>query len=129
MHFIRPHRAAFSPGDSKGDLGFLLAMQDLAFSMTPDQRISLYTTPNRLSLRVVKQYLEFSPSIMLSATLSPITITVLKVNFYIQFKSLKCSELTFGSIFQVDLVSILGGKIVGMVLLNADGLLLRSTLA
>ncbi|KAJ0832749.1 hypothetical protein HanPSC8_Chr15g0682281 [Helianthus annuus] len=29
-------------------------MQDLAFSMTPDQRISLYTTPNRLSLKVMK---------------------------------------------------------------------------
>ncbi|KAF5790633.1 hypothetical protein HanXRQr2_Chr09g0385481 [Helianthus annuus] len=51
---LSAHRAALSPGDSKGDLGFLLAMQDLAFSMTPDQRISLYTTPNRLSLKVVK---------------------------------------------------------------------------
>ncbi|MFS8017775.1 putative kelch-type beta propeller [Helianthus anomalus] len=40
-------------------------MQDLAFSMTPDQRISLYTTPDRLSLKVVKQYLGFSPSIIL----------------------------------------------------------------
>ncbi|KAM0071071.1 hypothetical protein Hdeb2414_s0001g00020621 [Helianthus debilis subsp. tardiflorus] len=62
--FYPPHRAALYPGDSKGDLGFLLAMQDLAFSMTPDQRISLYTTPNqrislyttpnRLSLMVVE---------------------------------------------------------------------------
>ncbi|KAF5786350.1 hypothetical protein HanXRQr2_Chr10g0439871 [Helianthus annuus] len=51
--FYPPHRAARS-GDSKRDLGFLLVMQDLAFSMTPDQRISLYTTPNRLSLKVVK---------------------------------------------------------------------------
>ncbi|MFS7998059.1 hypothetical protein Hanom_Chr12g01149211 [Helianthus anomalus] len=53
--FYPPNRAAFSPGDSKGGLGFLLAMQDLAFSITPDQqRISLYTTPKRLSLKVVK---------------------------------------------------------------------------
>ncbi|KAJ0926849.1 hypothetical protein HanRHA438_Chr04g0176051 [Helianthus annuus] len=49
--FYPPPSALSPPGDSKGDLGFLLAM---AFSMTPDQRISLYTTPNRLSLKVVK---------------------------------------------------------------------------
>ncbi|MFS7945296.1 hypothetical protein Hanom_Chr06g00522601 [Helianthus anomalus] len=32
-----PHRDALSPGDSEGDLGFLLAMQDLDMAFSPDQ--------------------------------------------------------------------------------------------
>ncbi|KAJ0780403.1 hypothetical protein HanPI659440_Chr06g0237211 [Helianthus annuus] len=52
--FYPPHRATLSPGDSEADLGFLLAMQDLDLAFSPDQRISLYTTPNLLSLKVVK---------------------------------------------------------------------------